>query len=387
MRIVYVINGLGTGGTERSLAELLPVLRAAGIAPTVVCLHHRAEGVEREIRDTGFDVRFLDAGGWIGRIRELRRLLRQERPDVVHTTIFESDVIGRLAAAGSGSTVVSSLVNTSYDSSRLGDRNVSPIKLWAARQADGWTARHLTHHLHAITDAVKTSSARALRLDAERITVVERGRDPVRLGRPSHERRLVARQALGLDERAEVVLNVGRQEYQKGQVDLLRAVEMLAARRPTLVLVQAGRRGHASPELEAVAAAPGLAGRVRLLGHRDDVPELLAASDVFAFPSRYEGLGGAVIEAMALGLPIVTTTAPALLEVVEPDRNALVVPPGRPDLLADALETLLDDAPRRASFGARSREIFLERFTLEGTARRLLGLYRQISGSYVAPMS
>lgn len=385
MRVVYVINGLGTGGTERSLAELMPVLRGAGVALTVVCLHRRAEGVEHQVRDAGFDVRFLHATGWIGRVRELRRLLRQERPDVVHTTIFESDVIGRLAAARTGCVVVSSLVNTSYDRSRLDDRNVSAVKLWAARQVDGWTARHLTHHLHAITDAVRTSSARALGLDVDRISVVERGRDPARLGRPSPERRLAARRALRVDDDAEVVINVGRQEHQKGQVDLLRAVDMLAARRPTLVLIQAGRRGHASPELDAVTAAPSLAGRVRFLGHREDVPELLAAADVFAFPSRYEGFGGAVIEAMALGLPIVTTTVPALLEVVEPDRNALVVPPGRPDLLADAVELLLDDATRRASFGARGRAIFLERFTLERAAHRLLRLYEEVGGTGQAP--
>lgn len=365
---------------------MVPVLRAAGVTPVVVCLDRRSEGVERQVRDAGFDVRFLRATGWIGRVRELRRLLRQERPDVVHTTIFESDVIGRLAAARTGCTVLSSLVNTSYDRSRLGDPNVSPVKLWTARQVDGWTARHLTHHLHAITDAVRQSSARALKLDPDRISVVERGRDPVRLGRASPERRLAARRALCLDDGTEVVLNVGRQEYQKGQVDLLRAVEVLAARRPGLVLVQAGRRGHASPELEAVAASPGLAGRVRFLGHRDDVPELLAAADVFAFPSRYEGLGGAVIEAMALGLPIVTTAVPALLEVVEADRNALVVPPGQTDRLADALETLLDDAAQRASFGARSREIFLERFTLERAAHRLLHLYEELSGEHPAPM-
>lgn len=382
---MYIINGLGTGGAERSLAELLPVLRAAGVTPAVVCLNRRAEGVERQVRDAGFDVRFLEATRWIGRIRELRQLLCRERPDIVHTTIFESDVIGRIAAARTGCAVVSSLVNTSYDRSRLVDPNVSTSKLWIARHIDSWTARHLTHHFHAVTETVRRSSIHALRLDPARISVVERGRDGTRLGETSPQRRLVTRRALGLDDGAEVVVNVGRQEYQKGQVDLLRAVEILAADRPRLVLIQAGRRGQASAELESAATRLSLEGRVRFLGHRDDVPELLAAADVFAFPSHYEGASGAVIEAMAMGLPILTTAVPALLEVVEPDGNALVVPPGQPDLLAKALETLLDDAAKRATFGTRSHEIFLERFTLERSARRLLQLYEKLRWKHPVP--
>lgn len=355
------------------------MLRAAGVAPTVVCLQRRAEGVERQVRAAGFDVRILEATGWAGRIRELRRLLRRERPDVVHTTIFESDVVGRLAAAGTGCTVVSSLVNTSYNSARLGDPNVSALKLWTARHVDGWTARHLTDHFHAISEAVRDASARTLRLDPGRISVIRRGRDPQRLGEPGPQRRLAARRALGLAPEAEMIVNVGRQEFQKGQLDLLRAMDSLARRRPRLVLVQAGRRGHATGELESFVRRAGLADRVHFLGHRDDIPDVLAAADVFAFPSHYEGLGGAVIEAMALGLPIVATAVPALLEVVKPDENALVVSPGDIGLLADALGVLLDDAGRRTSFGVRSREIFLEQFTLETTAVRTLKFYADIS--------
>lgn len=176
-----------------------------------------------------------------------------------------------------------------------------------------------------------------------------------------------------------MIVNVGRQEFQKGQLDLLRAMDSLARRRPRLVLVQAGRRGHATGELESFVRRAGLADRVHFLGHRDDIPDVLAAADVFAFPSHYEGLGGAVIEAMALGLPIVATAVPALLEVVKPDENALVVSPGDIGLLADALGVLLDDAGRRTSFGVRSREIFLEQFTLETTAVRTLKFYADIS--------
>ena len=380
MRVVYVINGLGTGGAERSLAEMLPALRAAGVEVTVVCLFRREEGVQDQVVRAGFDVRFLRGTGWVTRLRALRSILRTEQPDIVHTTIFEADILGRVAAVGLSTAVVSSLVNTSYDARRRSDPGVSGLKLAAARTLDGWTARRLADHHHAITHAVREASVRALRLDPERITVVERGRDPRRLGAPSAARRTRVRQELGLTDEVPVILNVGRQEFQKGQVHLLEAMQVLAARRPDAVLVQAGRRGHASAQISALAMSAPLAGRVRLLGHREDVPDLLAAADVFAFPSLYEGLGGAVVEAMALGLPIVATSIPALREVTEEGANALLVPPANPDHLAAALETVLDDAALRARFGARSQDIFYERFTLERSTARLVELYQRLLG-------
>jgi glycosyltransferase involved in cell wall biosynthesis len=140
----------------------------------------------------------------------------------------------------------------------------------------------------------------------------------------------------------------------------------------------AGRRGSVSPRLDAVLRGTGLDGEVRFLGHRDDVPEVLAAADLFVFPSLLEGLGGALIEAMALGLPIVASDLPAVREVVEEGANALLVPPGSPGRLADAMRALIDDPERMVAFGARGREIFEERFTIERSVEQMVGLYERV---------
>ncbi|HXF71606.1 MAG TPA: glycosyltransferase, partial [Actinomycetota bacterium] len=150
-------------------------------------------------------------------------------------------------------------------------------------------------------------------------------------------------------------------------------------RDPRLRLLIAGRRGHASGRLDAALRRLRLDGAARLLGQRDDVPELLAAADIFVFPSLYEGLGGALIEAMALGLPIVASDLPAIREVVEEGSNAILVPPASPSDLAGAIESLVDDPARRAAMGARSREIFEERFTLERSVERMVDLYRRVA--------
>lgn len=127
------------------------------------------------------------------------------------------------------------------------------------------------------------------------------------------------------------------------------------------------------------SAASGPRDQVWFLGHREDVPDLLAAADLFVFLSLWEGLGGAVIEAMALGLPVVASDIPALREVLEVDRNATLVPPGSPRDLAGAITPLLDDQGRAKAFGARSRQIFEARFTLDRCTERMAALYERVA--------
>lgn len=380
MKVLHVINGLGTGGAERSLAELLPLLAVAGIDSSVACLVRKPEGVHAQVEAAGYPVTVIGSDR-LSAVRRLRALITADQPDVVHTTIFEADVIGRVAAAGQRCKVVSSIVNTTYDGLRLADTQINPAKFAAAKMLDRVTARRLTDHFHAISPAVRDSAIAHLGLRPERVTVIERGRDLARLGRASIDRRNAVRAMLGVPADAEVVLSVGRQEPQKDQALLLRAVATLTSTRPRLTVLHVGRAGKATAELERLAATTELAGRVRFLGHRDDVGDLLAASDVFAFPSVYEGLGGSVLEAMALGAPVVVSDAPALVDVVEGGRGGLVVPVGDAAALAAAVERLLDDRALAAALAQQARQIFADRFTLERSAGRMVDMYAQVAGA------
>ncbi|CAN5908593.1 glycosyltransferase family 4 protein [soil metagenome] len=376
LRLLYLINGLGTGGAERSLAELLPFYLANRIEPTIVCLYRRKEGVEDSLRSLGYEIRYLPAGRLPGKILALRRSLRAERPDLIHTTLFESNLIGRLAAAGTGIPLLTSLVNTPYDPIRLQDPNINRLGISIVKSVDRWTGHFLTTHFHALTHAVKEAAVQTLHIPPERITVIGRGRAPERLGTPSAERRAQARRHLGLRAEDEVILTVGRQEYQKGQRFLLEAMRLLVPTRPHLQLLISGRTGHATSELQELHESSGLGERVRFLGHREDVPDLLAAADIFAFPSLFEGFGGALIEAMALGLPIVASDLPTLREVVEPDGSGVLVEPASPPALAAAITRLLDDPELARALGSRGMEIFHERFTVERSAMQMIELYR-----------
>lgn len=378
LKILFVIDSLGTGGAERDLAEKLPQLCRFNMKPIVVSLRPREEGVQADLQRQGFDVRILDASGLIGQVKVLRKILRTEQPDVIQTVLFHSDLVGRLAAMGTSAKVISRLVNTDYDEVRLHDPNIRAVRFRLARLIDGWTARHLTHHIYANSNAVKAAAMKDLGIPAEKITVIKEGRDSIRLGQPSVQRRTLARIRLGLNESQEVLVNIGRQDYQKGQRYLLEAMAKLVLTRSRLVLLIAGRSGNVSADLEYLRNRLGLKERVCFLGHREDVPEILAAADLFAFPSLYEGLPGAVIEAMALGLPIVASDIDPVRETVEEGRNALLVKSASSTELASAIERLLQDRQTAQAFGRRGREIFEERYILEESMARLVSFYRQV---------
>ncbi|RPI57366.1 MAG: glycosyltransferase family 1 protein [Acidobacteria bacterium] len=386
LKILFVIDGLVSGGAERSLAQMLPYLERAGIRSTVAFFYQRADSLEGQLRAQGADLRHLPQRGVLRRVAALRRLIVSEQPDVIHTTLFESNVIGRLASIGLNKVVISSLVNTPYDPIRLQNQDINAAKFWAARLIDTWTARHLTTCFHAITEAVKNAAVDTQRLPPQRITVIERGRDS-RSGRPSEDVRRQARLKFGLSEADEVIVTVGRQEYQKGQRYLLEAMAEVARRRPRAVLLIAGRRGRQSPLLDEMQKRIGLTRQIRMLGYREDVPDLLAAADLFVFPSLYEGLGGALLEAMAFELPIVASRIPAIECVVEEQRNALLVERASVAPLAQAMTDLLADRDRARAFGRRSREIFEERFTLDRCATRMVEFYRRLVSGHNGPIA
>ncbi|HEY5011816.1 MAG TPA: glycosyltransferase [Acidimicrobiia bacterium] len=379
LRVLYVIEALGEGGTEMSLAELLPELREAGIDPVVVCLKSRgAEGVEHSLVANGFDVRVLAPGGFLAQVRELRGIIVAVRPGVVHTMLWRANQIARLANLRRVP-LLTSLVNESYGPARLSDPHVRRSRLRLAQGVDLLTSHLLTTRFHAVSQSVKEAEERDLRIPASRITVVARGRNDRRLGGPTAERRARARREYGLTDEQPVLVNVARQEYQKGHRHLLAALPAVLAAHPDVVLLVAGRSGTETEALERLARDSGVSERVRFLSHVAAVGDFLAAGDIFVFPSLYEGMPGAVIEAMAMGLPIVASDIPSIREVVEPGQNSLLVGVGDVGALAGAVVDLLDDPARRLAFGARSRHIYDSRFRLDQSVRGMLALYERIS--------
>ena len=268
LKVMFVIDSLGTGGAEYDLWEKLPWLASFDITPLVVSLRARSDGVQQDVQRQGFDVRILNERRLLSRVLALRRIIRTEQPDVIRTVLFHADIVGRLAAIGTGIPVLSRIVNTDYAQIRRKDPNLDKIRFSLARVLDRWTALHLTARLYANSNAVKTSAVRDLGIPAAKIAVIGEAREPHRLGEPGVERRRRARLQLGLEADQAVLVNVGRQDYQKGQRYLLEAVSKLLPAHPRLAVLIAGRSGDASDALERMRQQLRLSDNVIFLGHR-----------------------------------------------------------------------------------------------------------------------
>lgn len=376
MHVLYLIDSLGEGGAERSLASLAPHFLTAGIRLDVAYLSERS-GVRAQLAAAGAEVFAL--GTDRHRLRSIagtRRLLSERAPDLLHTTLFESDVAGRLAGTLAWLPVVSSIVNVGYGPEQLEDPRLLGWKVQGARLLDALTARTVVR-FHAVSHHVADVMSRRLVLPRSRIDVVPRGRDASELGTRSPARVAAGRASVGVETAVPFVLAVARQEYQKGLDVLVRSMPRVLRQLPEARLIVAGREGNLTATLRQSVEALGLEGRVRFLGVREDVAELLCAADAFVSPTRWEGMPGTIIEAMALEAPIVASDIPTVREVVGSDGSALLVPPEDSEAMSTAILNTLTDPAAARSRTRLGRRRFLERFTQEAVAAEMIAFYER----------
>ncbi|MCB1258074.1 MAG: glycosyltransferase family 4 protein, partial [Microthrixaceae bacterium] len=341
-------------------------------------LIERKGGLQERLRTQGYDLEILQGSSLPARVRSLRHKIRVERPDIVHATLHPSCLVTRFACIGMPVRQINSLVNTSYDPVRLSELKIAHWKLATMRIVDGLTSRHLGDRFHAITEAVRDEAVTVLGVNPSLITVIPRGRRHPQWDRPVEQIRSKVRHDLGIGEDMSVLLNVGRQDAQKGQVDLVRAFSSLHLDHSRAVLLVAGREGDASEAIREALDQNGNPPSIRFLGHRTDVLDLLAAADIFVFPSRYEGLGGALIEAMSVGVPIIASDAPAVSEVLGGGEHGMLVQRGDVAALADAMSSMLADEDLRRSFAECGLRRFSEHFELSHIAELTAKLYNDV---------
>ncbi len=248
------------------------------------------------------------------------------------------------------------------------------MKVRAAQLADITTCR-VVSRFRAVSQAVKVASVERLHLNADLVEVIPGGRDPARLGRATAVRRSAARASLSLGTEP-VVLAVGRQEPQKGFDLLLRAVPALREANPNVQVIVAGQQGRSSAELTSIINELDLAGSVRLLGHRDDIAELFCGADVFVLPSLREGMPGAVVEAMALEVPIVASDIAPVREALGDPTLADLFKPGDMAGLTTAVTKAIKDPTGGRQRATLAREQFIAQYDVARVAERLVAFYQ-----------
>jgi glycosyltransferase involved in cell wall biosynthesis len=310
--------------------------------------------------------------------RRLYALLRGGHFDVVHTHTAKAGALGRMAARRAE---VPWIVHT-YHGFPFHEFQ------WRSRRA-AYVA--IERRLGRITDlalcvgtGVAVEAVRRGLVSPERIRTIgvavenhgvaalrEAASSAAQPGNGSSPRE-AARRRLQIPPDATVIGAVGRLTYQKAPEDFVEVLRRLG--RSGVVGVWVGDGELAERMRRRAAADPAV--RIILAGERADVPELLPAFDVFALPSRYEGLPTAVVEAMVCGVPVVATAVNAVSDVVIPGETGLLVPPGRPDLMAAAVEYLLNSPATAARMAAAARTRLGDRYGLPALRSALVEAYR-----------
>ena len=292
----------------------------------------------------------------------LRRLLRQARPDVFHAHM-SSPVAAKWGLSAAVLAGVRAVLGTvQVISHYVPDRSTRLQLRLLARQVD----RYL-----AVSREIAAGLVADYGWPAAKIEVVHNAVEVERFGAAASPQ---LREELGAAARP-LVLTTARLSDQKGLPVLLRA----ASEVPDAVFALAGE-GPERPRLEELAERLGVAERVRFLGRREDVPELLASCDVFALPSLYEGTSLAVLEAMAARRAVVSSAIGGTEELVEDGRGGLLVPAGDAAALAAALRRLLGDPGLRERLADHARERVERDFTRTGMAGRVSAVYGELLG-------
>jgi glycosyltransferase involved in cell wall biosynthesis len=373
MHVMHVIDSLHGGGAETSLLEVVPGLASRGVKTSVVTIVADDGVLEDRVSALGITRVRLSRRDPLGLVLELRNIICRERPELLHTTLLFSNLAGRIAAGTVRIPVVTTLANQDYGPEHRANSRYGASAVRAVQAADLITAR-LTTRFHAISADVASVMSRRLRIPRSRIQVIYRGRDPARLGVPTPERRLKMRAALSIDAKTPLVLSVGRLDRQKGVETTVNAFRHLVTRIPDAVLLVAGRPGNASAVVKTNSQGSPA---IHFLGHRSDVPDLMCAADVLSFPSRWEGLGGTLVEAMALRLPIVASDIAPVAETIGDVGWPLVRPDDGHALAEGLISVFQGGAVNEAKKDAGQRR-FRRLFTVEAAADGMARFYQDV---------
>lgn len=361
--VLHVITSLGRGGAERQLVNLVCNTQNAEVRHTV-CYLHAPGDFAAELQQAGHEVICLDAPRklpWLFAAPRLRSLLRRQRPDLIQSWLFDGDLTARFATLMKPRIrIVNTLHLTSYDPDTIRAAKWPPLKIAILKRIDRWTAHRTRPLFVAVSETVKRSAVRNLRVPEKDVRVIYNSIDQTTLSCAPEEPRRIRSEAQIPDD-AFVYLSVGRLSEQKNLPALLHAFQKVLASLPDSYLALVGDGLQKEP-LTALARELKIDSHVRFLGRRTDIGACLEMADVFVFPSLFEGLPLAPLEAMLKALPIVATRIEPVLEMLVDNESAALVAPDSIDELAAAMTQLHRDPELRRRLGSAAKAIAVKRF-------------------------
>lgn len=359
IKLLIILNTLDAGGAENIVLQLCRNLDKNKYQIAVATVMGGG-ALQKEFSELGAETFIFQKKGKFGLnvIKSLRALMRQYKPDIVHTHLWSGDTWGRIAALLENRFI---LVSTEHN--RNEDEGV--LKKWVKHFLS-----YFTTQLVASSVAIKDYQVRKELIDAKRIVVIYYG---IELDRFPFRGVRTARYGDGPLK----LLTIGRLTQQKGQWILLEAMTKFDDIYPDAELTILGE-GEMREELERVAKRLRIDGRVKFAGKVSNPQEYLKDADLFILPSIYEGLGVVLLEAMSVGVPVIASDIPAVDEVIENENNGLLFPAENSAELVDDILRIIKNVDLQTQLVENARKTVEEKFTVQRMAHEYDALYSKL---------
>jgi len=352
-KILHLITGLEIGGAELMLLKTLPRLTKF---QHIVCAIKEPTKIGKELEKNNIRVYYLKAAKKFCPqiIWEFYKIIKKEKPDILITYLIHADFFGRIFGKLFGvKKIICSLRNKHFNKKFL--------------LLEKLTSFLVTHYL-ANSNAVRDFYASKLKIPPKKITVISNGVEIKKFSINIDEAQ--KRKELGLEEKDFLIGCIANFKKQKGHQYLLKAFKKVINKYPDIKLILAGE-GKEEKHLKKLAFDLKLQKQVIFLGQRNDIPELLKIINIFVLPTLYEGMPNVILEAMAAKRPIITTNIPENQELIENQKQGLLVPVKAPKELAQAMFELIKNPEKRNFLANNAFEKAKSHFSLDKTIKSL----------------
>ncbi len=373
IRVLHFITSLDRGGIENWLMSMLRSIDGNSCRMDFICKGVKAGEMAYEARELGANIYHIPMGiNPLGFIMKAKGIIEQGDYDIAHGHLEAYSALPLLAARGTGIPVITSFHNIEFGPQTPLARNplIKPARNLIAR----FSVNYAISRSDLITGCSK-SVLESLRHGQcacpERARVIYYG---IEIEPKDARKEMEARREMGIPSESPVLMHIGRFIEQKNHEALLKLFRMVRKEMPEALLVLIGD-GPLRGRIEEASRRSGLSESILFLGLRKDARSLLYGSDVFVFPSLYEGFGLAALEANAAGLPVVGSKTSGIIEAVEDGKTGMLFDAHDLEGMASACLLLLNDAELRKKMGRGGIERAKRLFSVERSASDLLTLY------------
>ncbi len=362
-RIVYLITDLDVGGAENSLYQLVTHLDTKKFSPIVYSLSCEGK-IADKLRNKGIEVVCLGAKNKfdITVFFKLIKLLNRQKPHILHTYLFHANFLGRIAGRIAGVPIIISSVRT-MEKQKWHHVYLDMLTCWmvdkevcVSKDVEGFVRKYAKVPAHKLITIYNG-------IDFKDISIAKNIEDK--------------KKELSINQFNPIIGTVGHLTVAKGVVYLLKAFQLVLEDFPNACLLVVGD-GPQEKELKKSALELNIVPSVKFLGFREDAIDIMNVMDVFVLPSLWEGMPNVVLEAYALGKPVVSTRVGGTEEIIKDGETGFLVSPKDWRNLAKCIKSLIKDTEMKERFGFKGKEFVSKNFSLEKMVKATEKLYEKL---------